>query len=74
MRIELPDDVGAALEAQAAAQGLSLETWFKKLAEQRPSKRRYTLAELMEKCEATAPLSDEDQEWMEAPPMGREAL
>lgn len=32
MRIELPDDVGEALQAKAAAQGLSLETWFKELA------------------------------------------
>jgi uncharacterized protein (DUF433 family) len=31
--IELPDDQVAALKAKAAAQGLSLESWFKKLAE-----------------------------------------
>jgi len=30
--IELPDDQAAALRAKAAAQGLSLEDWFKKLA------------------------------------------
>lgn len=31
--IEIPDDQAAALKAKAAAQGLSLEGWFKKLAE-----------------------------------------
>lgn len=31
--IELPDDQAAALKAKAAEQGLSLEAWFKKLAE-----------------------------------------
>jgi uncharacterized protein (DUF433 family) len=31
--IELPDEQAAALKAKAAAQGLTLETWFKKLAE-----------------------------------------
>ncbi len=31
--IEIPDDQAAALKAKAAAQGLSLESWFKKLAE-----------------------------------------
>jgi len=31
--IELPDEQAAALKAKAAAQGLSLEAWFKKLAE-----------------------------------------
>lgn len=30
--IELPDEQAAALRAKAAAQGLSLEAWFKKLA------------------------------------------
>jgi hypothetical protein len=38
--IELPDDQAAALKAKAAAQGLTLEAWFKKLAEpkRRPAK------------------------------------
>ena len=30
--IELPDDQAAALTAKAAAQGLTLEDWFKSLA------------------------------------------
>jgi len=30
--IELPDEEAAALKAKAAAQGLSLEDWFSKLA------------------------------------------
>jgi hypothetical protein len=30
--IELPDDLSAQLKAKAAAQGLTLEAWFKKLA------------------------------------------
>ena len=32
--IELPDEQAAALRARAAAQGLSLEDWFEKLAAQ----------------------------------------
>jgi hypothetical protein len=31
--IELPDDQAAALKARAAAQGLTLEAWLKKLAD-----------------------------------------
>lgn len=31
--IELPDEQAAALKAKAAAQGLTLEAWFQKLAE-----------------------------------------
>ena len=32
VKIDLPDDQAAALRAKAAAQGLSLERWFQKLA------------------------------------------
>jgi hypothetical protein len=35
--IELPDDQAAALTAKAAAQGLSLEDWFKSLAVETPA-------------------------------------
>jgi antitoxin component of MazEF toxin-antitoxin module len=38
---------------------------------QRP---RYTLEELVAKCDARKPRPREDQEWLEAPPVGREAL
>jgi len=31
--IQIPDDQAAALKARAAAEGLSLEAWIKKLAE-----------------------------------------
>ena len=35
--IELPDDQAAALTAKAAAQGLTLEDWFKSLAVEPPA-------------------------------------
>ena len=35
--IQLPDEQVAALAAKAAAQGLSLEEWFRKLAEEAPT-------------------------------------
>jgi plasmid stability protein len=35
--IELPDQQAAALKAKAAAQGLTLEAWLKKLAENEAS-------------------------------------
>ncbi len=34
LTIDLPDDVAAALEAQAAARGLSVEDWLQELATQ----------------------------------------
>jgi hypothetical protein len=35
--IEIPDDLAMALKAKAAAEGLTLEAWFKKLAEDAPA-------------------------------------
>jgi len=37
--IEIPDDQAAALKAKAAAEGLSLEAWFRKLAEEESGPR-----------------------------------
>lgn len=74
--IDLPDQQAAALEARATAQGMTLEGWFRKLAEDAaPVERpRYKLSELLAQCDPNAPLSDEDCEWIDAPPIGREAL
>ena len=38
---------------------------------QRP---RYTLAELLSRCNRRAPRDDEQREWLEAPPAGAELL
>ena len=35
---------------------------------------RYTLAELLARCDPNAPRSDEDHEWLAAPAVGRELL
>ena len=75
--IQLPDDQAAALEAKAAEQGLTLEDWLRRLSgleDIRGPKPRYRLAELIAQCDPGAPLSDEDQQWLQAPPVGREAL
>jgi hypothetical protein len=77
--IQLPDDQ-AALKARAAAQGLTLESWFEKLSGMavppgQPGlrKSRYTLAELMAQCDVNSPLSAEDHAWIDVPAIGREA-
>ena len=76
--IQIPDDQAAALKLRAAAQGLSLEDWLKKLAgmelANRRQESRYRLSDLMAQCDVTAPLSQEDREWIESPNVGREAL
>ena len=78
--IQLPDDQAAALKTRAAAQGLTLEAWFEKLSgvqvstgQPAPRRLRYSLAELMAQCDASAPLSPEDRAWIDAPAIGREA-
>jgi hypothetical protein len=78
--IELSDEQAAALKAKAAAQGLTLEAWLQVLAateapvgQVRSRKGRYSLSELMARCDLNAPLSAEDRAWLDAPAVGREA-
>ncbi|MBB1249958.1 AbrB/MazE/SpoVT family DNA-binding domain-containing protein [Rhizobium sp. G21] len=35
---------------------------------------RYSLDELVAQCDPDSPLSEDEQAWLDAPPMGREAL
>lgn len=35
-------------------------------------KPHYTLDELLMQCDADAPISDEDRQWMDMPPVGKE--
>jgi antitoxin ChpS len=35
---------------------------------------RYTLAGLMAHCDLDQPMTDEDREWLDAPPAGREGI
>jgi antitoxin ChpS len=35
---------------------------------------RHTLAELLAQCDPSAPPSDEDREWLDEPPVGRETF
>jgi antitoxin component of MazEF toxin-antitoxin module len=75
--IQIPDDQAAALQAKAAAQGLTLEAWLRSLAgleEAQGRKGRYHLADLVAQCDPRAPLSEEDKVWLNAPDVGREAV
>lgn len=76
--LQIPDEQAAALRARAAEQGLTLEAWLQKLAgiDVGSLKRegKYRLADLMAQCDSSAPLSDEDREWIDSPTVGREAL
>jgi antitoxin ChpS len=35
---------------------------------------RYSLDELLAQCDPEAPMSDEDREWLDTPPVGRESI
>jgi hypothetical protein len=75
--IQIPDDQAAALQAKAAAQGLTLEAWLKNLAGlEKPQVRkgRYRLADLVAQCDSGAPLSEEDKAWLDGPDVGREGV
>lgn len=75
--LQIPDDQAAALHAKAAAEGLTLGAWLRRLAgldEPRSRKRRYNLADLVAQCDTTSPLTEEDSVWLAVPSAGREAL
>jgi antitoxin ChpS len=36
------------------------------------TKPRYTLGELLAQCDPAAPVTEEDREWLDMPPVGRE--
>jgi len=40
----------------------------------RPTRKRYTLDELLARCDPAAPYSDEDRAWLDGGPVGREAI
>ncbi len=40
----------------------------------RPTQKRYTLAELLARCDLSKPISAEEREWIDAPAVGRELL
>ena len=74
--IQISDEQAATLQANAAAQGLTLDAWLRKLAgvEELPGrKRRYHLSELVAQCDLTAQVSAEDNLWIDAPSVGHEA-
>ena len=35
---------------------------------------KYTLEELLAQCDLSVPMSDEEREWMDSPPVGREII
>ena len=56
--IKLPDEQTAALKAKAAAEGLSLEAWLQKLAEQRrPARHRHITDVILENMRKVPPKS-----------------
>ncbi len=74
--IQIPDDQAEALQAKAAARGLTLEAWLRSLAgleEPQRRKGRYNLADLVAECDPAAPMTEEDKAWLDSPGVGREA-
>lgn len=43
-------------------------------ASKRVRRSKYTSAELLAQCDMSAPLSPDDQAWLNAPPVGREGV
>ena len=52
--------------------GLTVESG--RLVVEPQSRKRYTLAELLAQSDYSEPLTPEEREWIDAPPVGRELL
>ena len=53
---------------------VGLSVWKGRLIVEPQPRPRYTLAELMEQCDLSAPMTDEDRAWLDAAPVGREEI
>jgi antitoxin ChpS len=69
----VPPSVLDMLHLQADAT-VALAVEGERLIVESPRRLRYTLAELLAQCDASAPLPEEDREWLDSGPLGRELL
>jgi hypothetical protein len=67
LHIEIPDDRAAALRAKAQAQGLTLEDYFRHLAEREASGTSVAAAA------SDVPSSNDERAWLDAPRSPQEA-
>jgi antitoxin ChpS len=56
---------GSALEIELAEQKLTLQS---------TKRSKYTAEELLAQCDYSLPMSREDREWLDSPPVGRELI
>jgi antitoxin ChpS len=71
--LALPSALLAVVEL-AAGQQVELSVKDGRILIEPRRRPRYTLAELLSRCDRRAPLCDEDRQWLEAPPAGAELL
>jgi antitoxin ChpS len=71
--LAVPPAILEQLHLKAGAKvGLAVDG--ERLVMQPRRKPRFTLEELLAKCDYSEPMPPEDQEWLDAPPVGRELL
>jgi antitoxin ChpS len=71
--LAVPPTILDALQLRAGAKvGLTVDDG--RLVIEPQPRPRYTLDELLAQCDASTEITDEDREWLDAPPVGRELL
>ncbi len=71
--LALPPALLAVVEL-AAGQPVEVSVEAGRIVVEPRRRPHYTLAELLSRCDRRAPRSDEEREWVEAPPVGAELL
>jgi antitoxin ChpS len=57
-----------------AGQTMGIAVDGERLVLQRKPRPKYTLDDLLAQCDPNAPLNEEDREWLDSPPVGRELI
>jgi antitoxin ChpS len=57
-----------------AGQTMGIAVDGERLVLQRKPRPKYTLDDLLSQCDPNAPLNEEDREWLDSPPVGRELI
>jgi len=71
LMVEIPSDIERKLHLLDGSQ-VQLEGEVEGLTVRRPAK--YSLDELLSQCDVSQPMSEEEREWLESPPTGRELI
>lgn len=71
--VAIPNRLLAEMHLKAGSQ-VSIGIREGKIIMEPKTRPKYTLAELMAQCDLSQPMTEEEREWLDAPPVGNEEI